>query len=69
VNGDSDEDLLRLARESGRLLGELGVRPGDRRWIRLHAETVASLEIAGRRSNRLARWLYRLARRAARTAR
>ena len=37
------EDLRRLARESGRLLGELGVRPEDSRWIREHAETIVSL--------------------------
>jgi len=35
--------LQELARESGRLLGELGVDPGDRDWIRAHAETIASL--------------------------
>lgn len=36
-----------LARETGRALGELGVRASDEKWIREHAETIASL--AGRR--------------------
>ena len=48
------------------MLGELGVRPEDDRWIRLHAETIASL---GRPSRLRRGWFYRLARRAARTAR
>ena len=63
----SEEALLRLAAETGRLLGELGVRPEDDRWIRLHAETIASLLRPSRPAGR--GWLYRLARRAARTAR
>ena len=71
VNGDEgrhrDEALFRLARESGGWLGELGVRPDDDGWIREHAETLASLFRAER--PRRAGWLYRLARRAARTAR
>jgi hypothetical protein len=61
------EDLVRLARESGRYLGELGVRPEDVRWIRAHAETVASL--AGRRRTSPLDYFWRLARRAARKAR
>ena len=61
------EELLRLARESGRLLGELGVRPEDARWIRAHAETVASF--AGRRRASPLDYLWRIARRAARKAR
>ena len=62
------QDVLRqLARESGRLLGEIGVRPEDRDWIAAHAETIASLAAETRR--RRGGWLYRLARRAARTAR
>lgn len=66
---DSLEESLRdLARESGRALAELGLRPDDERWIREHADTIASL--AGRRRGRLlAGFFYRLARRAARTAR
>ncbi len=63
----SDEPLVRLAAESGRLLGELGVRPEDHRWIAAHAETIAGLYRAGRPTRR--GWLYRLARRAASTAR
>ncbi len=66
-NQSVDEPLLRLARESGRLLGELGVRPEDDRWILAHAATLTSLFRAERA--RRAGWVYRLARRAARTAR
>jgi len=64
-----EEALRQLARESGRALAELGVRPGDERWIAEHAETIASLagEKRPRRGKRS--FLYRLARRAARTAR
>lgn len=66
-----EDPFVRLARESGSLLGELGVRPDDRSWIELHAESIASLAVPRRR--RLAFFsrfrLYRLARRAARTAR
>jgi hypothetical protein len=64
------EDVLRqLARESGRGLAELGVRPGDERWIAEHAETIASLA-GGKRSRRgKGSFLYWLARRAARMAR
>lgn len=61
-------DLLRLARESGRLLGELGVRAGDDRWIREHAETIASLTRRSRGPG-LIGYLRRLARKAARKAR
>ncbi|MFN2385758.1 MAG: hypothetical protein ABR576_05670 [Thermoanaerobaculia bacterium] len=64
---ETREVLRQLARESGRLLGELGVRPEDREWIDAHAETIASLGGDSRR--RWPRWLYRLARKAARTAR
>ena len=63
------EDLLRLARESGGRLAELGVRPEDSRWIRTHAETIASLAREGRRRGRLSDYVLRLARRAARKAR
>lgn len=65
---DPGEDLVRLARESGRLLGELGVRSGDQRWIRAHAEAIASLTRRSRRPGLLA-YVRRLARKAARTAR
>ncbi len=61
-------DLLRLARESGRRLAELGVRAEDSRWIREHAETIASLAGRARRANPLD-YFVRLARRAARKAR
>lgn len=61
-----DQALSRLARETGKILGELGVRPEDHRWIRLHAETIASLGRPGRVRRG---WFYRLARKAARTAR
>jgi hypothetical protein len=67
------EALARLARETGAMLAELGVRPSDRRWIARHAETLSSLDRADPPRRGLAdllyRLLYRLARRAARTAR
>ncbi|MEO8430597.1 MAG: hypothetical protein ABI592_03730 [Acidobacteriota bacterium] len=66
-SGPSDEPLARLASETGRRLGDLGVRPEDARWIEAHAETIASLYRASRPAR--GHWLYRLARRAARTAR
>lgn len=63
-----EETLRSLARESGRELADLGVRPQDEKWIREHADTIASL--AGRRRRRrIAGFFYRLARKAARTAR
>ena len=64
------EVLARLAAETGAALGDLGVRPEDERWIRSHADTLDSLFVA--RRPRGAGWggfLYRLARKAARTAR
>jgi hypothetical protein len=67
----SDDPFVRLARESGRILGELGIRADDRAWLEAHAATIASLTVPGGgygRGGLLAR-LYRLARRAARTAR
>lgn len=64
----SEEILRQLGRETGAILGELGVRPEDEKWIRVEAETIRSL--TGVRSRgRPWDWLYRLARRAARTAR
>jgi|KBSSwiStaDraftv2_1062776.scaffolds.fasta_scaffold835245_3 hypothetical protein len=65
----ADPEVLRqLARDSAERLTELGVRAGDSRWIRTHAETIASL--AGRRRRiGFFDYLSRLARRAARTAR
>jgi hypothetical protein len=62
------EVLRRLARESGKILGELGVRPEDSRWIRTHSETVASLAGRARRTS-LFDYFSGLARRAARKAR
>jgi hypothetical protein len=62
------EVLRRLARESGRQLGELGVRSEDLRWIREHAETIESLTRSARSPGLLV-YLRRLALRAARKAR
>jgi hypothetical protein len=67
VSADS-EPLVRLARESGEILAELGVRPGDERWIREHAGTIASLTRRSRRPGLFA-YVRRLALRAARKAR
>ena len=64
-----EEVLRQLARESGSTLAELGVRPGDERWIAEHAETIASLAGGKRPRRRKDSFLYWLARRAARTAR
>jgi hypothetical protein len=37
------DPLRRLAQERGRMLGELGVKTGDARWVRLESDTLASL--------------------------
>jgi hypothetical protein len=63
------EILARLARETGTYLAQLGVRPEDRRWIEMHAGSVASLGRSSPAWGTLKRRLYRLARRAARIAR
>jgi hypothetical protein len=64
------EVLARLARETGADLAALGLRASDGQWIARHAESIASLaRPEPRRAARLAERLYRLARRAARTAR
>jgi hypothetical protein len=63
------ETLERLARESGRRLGELGVRSGDEAWIRRHAETIASLTEGAPPKRRGAGLLRRWARRVVRAAR
>lgn len=63
----AEEALLRLANETGAALGELGVRADDDLWIHAHADTLASL-FRVEKPPRMG-WLYRLARRAARTAR
>lgn len=65
----ADPEVLRqLARESGRLLGELGVRPEDSGWIRAQAESIESLTRCERRPGIFAR-LRRLIVRAARKGR
>jgi hypothetical protein len=38
-----EDPLRRLARERGRILGELGVRPSDASWARSEADAIASL--------------------------
>jgi hypothetical protein len=65
----NDETLRRLGRETGEILGELGVIPSDREWIRRHAADVASLTEPARRLPPIVERLYRFARKAARTAR
>jgi hypothetical protein len=71
-----EETLRQLSREDGRALAEIGVRPGDERWIAEHAGTIASLAGGEGRGSRhriglfsIVYRLARLARRAARTAR
>jgi hypothetical protein len=64
-----EDPITRLAGERGRILGELGVRPQDARWIEQEARTVASLLEPSRRPGLLLRFVHRLARKAARTAR
>jgi hypothetical protein len=62
-NGAAVEDVLReLARETGRTLAEIGVRPTDRKWIREHARTIASL-CETRKPGGLAGFFRRLRRR------
>jgi hypothetical protein len=39
----SEDPIRRLARERGRLLGELGVTPADARWAKEEADVLASL--------------------------
>jgi hypothetical protein len=64
-----EDPITRLAGERGRILGQLGVRPEDARWIEWEARTVASLVQLSRRRGALFRLVQRLARKAARTAR
>jgi hypothetical protein len=68
-----EEVLRQLSREDGRALGEIGLRPGDAKWIAEHAETIASLAGGKGPWRRKGRGVFyrlaRLARRAARTAR
>jgi len=64
-----DDPLDTIAAERGRRLGEIGVRPEDEKWIREEAETLASLAAPVRSRSAFSRFLYRWARKAARTAR
>ena len=64
-----EDPIARVAEERGRILGQLGVRPEDTRWIEQEARTVASLLELSRRRGALSRFLHRFARKAARTAR
>ncbi len=67
---DAFDPYVALARETGRILGELGVRPEDDHWIRIHSATIESLRYADRpRRRSFLDGIYRFARRAARTAR
>jgi hypothetical protein len=50
------EGLRDLARESGRILAELGVRASDEKWIREHARTIAGLELAPSRRGLAGLW-------------
>ncbi len=59
------DPLRRLAQERGRILGELGVKPGDARWTRAEADALASL-VTPAFPVRLPRALARVARRLAR---
>ena len=66
AGGAGPADPLRaLTRERGRLMGELGVTPGDEKWARADAETIVSLttpDSARRFAWRLRRLLERLRR-------
>jgi hypothetical protein len=60
-----DDPLRALARERGRLMGELGVVPQDAAWARAEADDIASLtrrDLRLRLPAPLARLLRRLAR-------
>jgi hypothetical protein len=59
------DPLRELARERGRAMGELGVGPGDEKWARAEAETIASLsapDFARRFAWRIVRRIERLRR-------
>lgn len=59
------DPLRELARERGRLMGELGVVPQDAAWARAEADDIASLtrrDLRLRLPAPLARFLRRLAR-------
>ena len=67
-SNEGGDPLRVLARERGRLLGELGVVPEDARWARAEADAIASL-VRPRISVRLPRALATLLRRLRRFAR
>jgi hypothetical protein len=65
VSGAAEDPLRRLARERGRTLGELGLRPSDAAWARSEADAIASLTTPSLRMRMpalLERFLRRLAR-------
>jgi hypothetical protein len=67
VSARPPDPLRALAQERGRLLAELGVRPGDARWAQMEADALASLvtpampvrlpAALGRLWRRIGRWL------------
>ena len=59
-----DDPLRRLARERGRTLGELGLRPSDAAWARSEADAIASLTTPSL-GMRVPAWLAKLLRRLA----
>ncbi len=64
-SNESSDPLRVLARERGRLLGELGASPEDVRWARAEADAIASLvrpRLALRLPSALAGLLRRLRR-------
>jgi len=65
---EGGDPLRVLARERGRLLGELGVTPEDARWARAEADAIASL-VRPRLSVRVPRAVAALLRRLRRFAR
>jgi hypothetical protein len=65
VSGAAGDPLRRLARERGKTMAELGVRPEDASWARAEAATTASLvtpDLRLRLPAGLARLLRRLRR-------
>jgi hypothetical protein len=60
---DAEEVLRRLARETGAMLGQIGVRSADERWLTRHADTVASLlrrDTPPPPARGLARWIRKI---------
>jgi hypothetical protein len=66
MSASPEDPLRRLARERGRALGELGVRPSDASWTRSEADAIASLTTP---VLRLPAFVTRFLRRVARLAR